>query len=70
MNLDNSLVESVPFLTTYEGTDYYDNATSHYIVEKKIQRGSWKINGVLTTIFAIYLYNIWFNASNDFFLSR
>ena len=55
MNLDNSLVESVPFLTTYEGTNYYDNATSQYIMEKKIQRGSWKINGLLITYIAIYI---------------
>ena len=55
MNLDNSLVESVPFLPTYEGTNYYDNAISQYIMEKKIQRGSWKINGLLITYIAIYI---------------
>ena len=52
MNLDNSLVESVPFLPTYEGTNYYVNATSHYVMDNKIQRGSWKINGMLITNYA------------------
>ena len=45
VNLDKLIAEQAPFLQTYAGSNYFDNATAHYIQQEKLQRGTWRISG-------------------------
>ena len=45
MNLDKLIAEQAPFLQTYAGSDYFDNATANYIQQEKLQRGTWRVIG-------------------------
>ena len=45
VNLTYLIAEQAPFLQTYAGTDYFDDAAANFINQENLQRGTWRVSG-------------------------